>query len=151
MRVDITCGDGESRSNLALNSELGLLSVGRPEVGLVDKGHLKLGKWTTIGDIQPQRRLRKQGRGNASVASRWRDRAGDRALGEECLENVRSSELGVAGHSRNRDDIDRDLAVAGAASVTRVKAESSGHSADGIQVIHLTGRRRVPYRAIVRV
>src|SRR5208282_3952482 len=57
----------------------------------------------------------------------------------------------AAGHSRDRNDIDRDFSVARAASVTREKAERSGHSTDGVQVIHLACRRRVTYRAFIRV
>src|SRR6202047_1830884 len=82
MRVDVTGGDRESRNNLALNSKLGLLRIWRSKIRLVDENHLKRTKGTAIGDTQPQPRLPKQGRGNASAAPRRRCRASDRPLSE---------------------------------------------------------------------
>ena len=84
MRVDVTRSDGESGSDLALNSELGLLRIGIPKVGLVDENHLKRGKRTAISHVETKlsQSTRARAGPNTSVASGWRRSAADRSLGE---------------------------------------------------------------------
>ncbi len=84
MGVDVTRGERESGSKLALNSKLGLLRIGIPKVRLVDENHLKWGQWAAIGHIEPKLRQPTWARPwpDTRIVSRCRRRAGDRSLGK---------------------------------------------------------------------
>src|SRR5260370_61469 len=129
-------------------------SEGIAEVRRVDENRLKRSKLTAIGHIDPElcQSAGARAGGNASKAPRWRRCAADRPLRKQRLENGSRIRGWVAtGHPCKRNDIDGDLAIAGTAAVTGEKPESSGKPADGVQIVHLTGLRRVTNRAVVRV